>query len=457
MRAARREWIAFLILAGCSADASAPSARSGGDLTVYDTSRDAFARVAPTADDEHRSAFAVGNSFFTDGWAQAPGSAEGRDGLGPTFNAPSCAGCHLKDGRGAPPSSPNEAFVGLLLRLSVPGENAHGGPVEVPGYGEQFNHRAILGVVAEGEASASYEEVPGTYPDGTAYSLRRPAYTFSNLAFGAMPAEVMVSPRVAPGVYGLGLLEAVDESTLVALADENDADGDGISGRVNRVWDVASQSTRLGRFGWKANQPSLRQQIAGAFLGDIGITSSLFPANNCPAPQVDCANAPNGGEPELDDHKLDRVLAYNRLLAVPARRELGDAEALRGDALFHEIGCASCHTSTLETGAVEGFAELSNQTIHPYTDMLLHDMGEELADGRPDFLASGSEWRTPPLWGLGLQKTVNRHEFFLHDGRARGFEEAILWHGGEARATRERFSGLTAQERAAVIRFLQSL
>jgi CxxC motif-containing protein (DUF1111 family) len=269
--------------------------------------------------------------------------------------------------------------------------------------------------------------------------------------------DTLTSVRVAQQIIGLGLIAALDESTLSAHADPDDADGDGISGRVNVVWDRRQSAPVVGRFGWKANAPTIEQQGAGAFVGDIGITSPLFADNDCTAVETDCLNAPNGGTPEVDQQKLDFVTFYVTLLAVPARRLTDDPVARRGEALFASSGCTSCHLPTVVTGELPGFAAVSHQTIHPYTDVLLHDMGPDLADGRPDYLASGSEWRTPPLWGLGLVPTVNDHLLLLHDGRARGFAEAILWHGGEGEAARETFRNLSADDRAAVIRFLESL
>jgi CxxC motif-containing protein (DUF1111 family) len=244
---------------------------------------------------------------------------------------------------------------------------------------------------------------------------------------------------------------------LLARADPDDTDENGISGRPNRVWDVASGSVMLGRFGWKANQPRLEQQNSGAFLGDIGITSPLFPRENCTSAQPDCSDAPSGGAPELDADHVTQVDYYSKYLAVPARRDYTDPEVRRGEALFGELGCANCHTTTFKTGIVVDDPELSSQTIHPYTDLLLHDMGEALADGRPDFEADGNEWRTPPLWGIGLFEDVNDHTRYLHDGRARNLEEAVLWHGGEAEATTHAFKALSQTERDALLRFLGSL
>jgi CxxC motif-containing protein (DUF1111 family) len=430
---------------------------SGGDTTVVDTTRDAYSRTAPGIDLSRMNQFYVGNSFFNSNWVTAPASASARDGLGPTFNASSCSGCHFKDGRGRPPLAEDEAFEGLLLRLSVPGANEHGGPLDEPTYGGQFNHRAVLGVPGEGRAVVRYDERPGRFADGEAYSLRAPTYAFEALAFGAMRADVMVSPRVAPANFGLGLLESVDEAELLALADPDDRDGDGVSGRPNRVWSVRLQRAALGRFGWKANQPSLEQQNSGAFVGDLGITSPLFPDENCTAAQPACLAAPSGGAPEIDAATIAAVTLYTQTLAVPARRDVDDPTVRRGADLFESARCGACHAQTLHTGERAVLPELAGQTIHPYTDLLLHDMGDGLADGRPDFLATGREWRTPPLWGIGLLRTVNRHTFLLHDGRARSLSEAILWHGGEAAGSRDRFTQMSAADRAALVRFLESL
>jgi CxxC motif-containing protein (DUF1111 family) len=266
----------------------------------------------------------------------------------------------------------------------------------------------------------------------------------------------MVSPRIAPAVMGVGLLEAVPAGDITARADPDDSDGDGISGRPNQVWDPVAEAMALGRFGWKAGQPTVRAQAAAAFVGDLGITSTLHPDQPCTAVEADCAAAPDGGMPELDDNKLDRVTFYNRTLAVPARRDVTDVAVQAGAQNFAELGCSSCHTPTMSTGD-DDIPALAQQEIHPYTDLLLHDMGSRLADDRPEFAASGTEWRTAPLWGIGLVERVNGHTRFLHDGRARSLEEAILWHGGEAAAAQQGFRDLSATERAELIAFLESL
>lgn len=449
---------ALLVVAACSSasGASPLDPNLGGDTTRVDASRNSFALPAPTLDNEERRRFEVGDSFFTQNWVIAPASTDARDGLGPTFNARACASCHVLDGRGMPPGSGDDAALGLLLRLSVPGENDVGGPVPDPVYGGQLQDNSVNGVPAEGHVEVTYALITGVYEDGTEYELRDPTFTIVDLAFGPLGDEVMISPRLAPQVIGMGLLEAVPEATIVALADPDDADGDGISGRVNQAWNPATGQLELGRFGWKANQPTVEAQVADAFVGDIGITSSLHPQQNCPAVQTDCAAAIGGGDPEVTDSRLGSVTFYSRTLSVPAMRDADTDEVRSGAATFESIGCASCHTPTLTTGDSDIDA-LADQTFHPYTDLLLHDMGEGLADGRPDFDASGSEWRTPPLWGLGLVDDVNGHRFLLHDGRARTFEEAILWHGGEGQDAADAFRSLSAADRAALIRFLESL
>ncbi|HLT39802.1 MAG TPA: di-heme oxidoredictase family protein [Enhygromyxa sp.] len=453
--------IALACLLGCSDEPQlAPEpgeALSGGETTVFESGARAFMLSARNLDPAHQREFFVGNSFFNKNWVIAPSSTTARDGLGPTFNARSCSACHFKDGRGRPPLDADEPMLSMLVRLSVPGVDAHGGPLPEPNYGGQLQPDAIPGVAPEGRAVVHWQELPGSYADGEPFSLRRPTLELLELGYGPLADDVLTSARVAPQMIGLGLLEALPEPTILALADPDDVDGDGISGRPNYVWDSVTQSTVLGRYGWKANQPGLRQQNAGAFHGDIGITSSLSPSENCPASQTACAAAESGGAPELDDALLDAITSYSRLLAVPARRDVDDPEVLRGRELFRELGCADCHIPRLETGELPGFPELSRQVIWPYTDLLLHDMGEELADGRPDFEADGREWRTPPLWGIGLFAVVNDHSLYLHDGRARNLAEAVLWHGGEARQARDGFVELDADDRAALLRFLESL
>lgn len=431
---------------------------SGGLLaTTFDFSENAFGNEVGGLQGTQADDFVVGNSFFRNNWVSSPASTTARDGLGIMLNAQSCGGCHAKDGRAAPPTSPTAPLNGLLFRLSVPGTDEVVGPKAEPVYGGQLNNRAISGVTPEGYVSTTYTEIVETYPDGSTCNMRKPTYTFTNLGYGAMQTGFMFSPRIANQVMGLGLLEAIPEATILAFADENDADKDGISGKANRVYNVVSKNTELGRFGWKANQPNILQQTAGAFKGDMGITSSVFPTENLTPAQAELyPNLPNGGTPEIEDANLNRVVFYMRTLAVPGRRNINDANVIKGKQLFTQINCTGCHKAKIETG-IDAIAQLSKQTIRPFTDLLLHDMGAALADNRPDFLATGTEWRTPPLWGLGLVKTVNGHTTLLHDGRARNVEEAILWHSGEAEKSKTEFKKLSKADRMALIKFTQSL
>jgi CxxC motif-containing protein (DUF1111 family) len=428
----------------------------GGETTRPVSAPDAFSLQAPNAPRKHQRPFSFGNRLFNTNWVEAPASVKSFDGLGPMFNRVSCAGCHTKDGRGEPPANARGPMDSMLLRISIPGAGKHGAPNPVPGYGDQLSERALNGVAPEGLAAITYEDVKGTYGDGEPYVLRKPNYAIINASYGPLPADLLISPRVAPQVIGLGLLEAVPDETLMALADPGDADGDGVSGRVNRVWDSVTNTPAIGRFGWKAGQPTLLNQNTGAALGDIGLTSAVHPSENCATEQTGCVAAINGGMPELTDEFVEKLTLYTASLAVPAQRNSTDAQVRNGGELFRALGCAACHMPTLRSGK-HNLPEISNQVFHPFTDLLLHDMGENLADNRPDFEASGSEWRTPPLWGLGLVPVVNGHQFLLHDGRANGFAEAILWHGGEAEAAKENFRNAPKTEREALIAFLQSL
>ncbi|WP_340150883.1 di-heme oxidoredictase family protein [uncultured Sneathiella sp.] len=429
----------------------------GGETTQPTRGKNSFALPAANINRDQLRIFFFGNKLFNTNWVIAPASVKTLDGLGPTFNRVSCSGCHLRDGRGQPPEKRGDEFLSMLFRLSIPGKNQHGGPNPHPVYGDQLNDRANPSIPAEGKVIIDILEHPGEFSDGTPYSLAEPTYHFTDLAFGPLGPDIMVSPRVAPAVFGLGLLEAIPEADLQALADPDDANNDGISGRLNHVWDETDKSIHIGRFGWKSNAASLRHQNAAAALGDIGITTNFFPEQNCPPAQNECQEVPLGEEPELSDTFLDKLTLYTQTLAVPARRDVTDENVLAGEELFHEAGCATCHVPTFVTGTHPDLNLLSNQKIHPFTDLLLHDMGDELADGRPDFKATGREWRTAPLWGIGLVQSVNKHSRFLHDGRARSIEEAILWHGGEAENAKESFRNMEISKRMQLLAFLNSL
>lgn len=387
-----------------------PAARSGGDTTVTDASRHAFGRSLANLRRERWSLLRRGKELFVRRWPSPP--------LGPLHNAVSCAGCHFLDGRGGPRGeSP------VLLRLGVPGPG--GRLLPEPRYGFQLQDLAVAGARPEGVAVLRWQEVPGRYPDGAQYRLRRPRWRLEQLAHGPLRPGTRLSPRIPPSLVGLGLLEAVPEATLRGHADPGDADGDGIAGRL-----------APGRFGWKGSEATLLGQVTRALEEDLGLT-------------------------ELGAEEPRRLAAYVRLLAVPARRDVDRPEVRRGEALFRRIGCAGCHLPELRTDPAASLPELAGQTIRPYTDLLLHDLGPDLADlrrgGRPDDAPSSRAWRTAPLWGLGLLATVTGEVRLLHDGRARSPEEAILWHGGEARRSRKAFRALPAADRAALLRFLESL
>ncbi len=432
---------------------------AGGGLTVHDETSRAFGQHAPGLALRELRRFTIGNRLFNTNWVTAPASVRSLDGLGPYFNRVSCSACHVRDGRGRPPDGPDAPMMSMLVRLSVPGPG--GDPVPHPVYGDQLHDRAVQGLAPEGRAAVTWEAVaPFVYPDGREVPLRRPRLAVVDLADGPLGPDAMLSPRVANAVFGLGLLEAVPEADLLARTDPDDADGDGVSGRINRVWDHDAGAWAPGRFGWKANQPSLRQQAAAAMAGDIGVTSEHFAGGNFTAAQTAAAALPDGRDEEgveFSRRQLDRLTFYLQTLAVPAQRGAADPRVRRGARLFNAAGCTTCHTPVQRTGPAAAHRELANQTFAPYTDLLLHDMGEGLADGRPDGRASGREWRTPPLWGLGLQQRVNGHGFLLHDGRARTAEEAVLWHGGEAAGARDRFAGWPADDRAALLAFLHAL
>jgi CxxC motif-containing protein (DUF1111 family) len=457
--------LASLVLISSFAHAAedALGEKTGGETTVYATGRNAFSFPAANLTDTEQTRFVIGNSFFKRNWVQAPASTKVRDGLGPHFIARSCGGCHVNDGRGSPPRGADQA-VGLLLRLSLPGVGAQGGVIPEPTYGDQFNNAAVQGVKPEGKVNITYSEIHGAFADGTPFTLQQPRYSFSDLAYGPMADNVLVSPRIAPQIIGVGLLEAIGEADLYANVREQAKTEGPVKGVINTVWDAPAGKMMPGRFGWKANVATIAHQTAGAFNGDIGITSSVFPNEGCTAAQQDCLAAPRGAQgmaPEIDDKTYGDVVFYQATLAPPARRAPNDPKVLHGQKLFAEAQCNTCHRPSYVTQASPNpqFSSkaLNGQHIHPYTDLLLHDMGEALADGRPDGQANGRQWKTPPLWGVGLIHDVNGHNRLLHDGRARGVLEAVLWHGGEAESSRDRVLKMSQLERDALVKFVESL
>lgn len=420
----------------------------GGATTTTRLDVGAFVQQAANLGLARRQQFEAGLQFVQLPWEVAPGRPEA-DGLGPTFHATSCLDCHASNGRAAPQRSPDDLGIGTMLRL---GSAADGSPD--PHYGGQLQPFGIAGVPGEGRVHRYEDEVAHVLADGTTCILHMPRYELTELAFGPLADGVVWSPRLAPHVVGQGLLEAIASADLLARVDESDQDGDGISGRAQ--WVTRGGETLLGRFGWKAGQPTVAWQTAAAFAEDLGITSPLLPEAGCPEAQDACASAQNGGTPELNATRLAAAAAYVRLLGVPVRRSAEDRDVRRGKWLFGAHGCAGCHHPSYVTSqSVE--PELAAQRIWPYTDLLLHDLGDRLADGRPEGEATGREWRTPPLWSIGLLPVVSGHQALLHDGRARGVEEAVLWHGGEADAARLAYERSSGEDRAALVRFVESL
>lgn len=448
-------------------------ALSAGAATVRArTGSDAFSQPSANMAFDRQMTFLMGNALFTRSWVPAPASTRASDGLGPVFNARGCQDCHLLDGRGHPPAGTADSRVSMILRLSVPArvtDLAGTGAEDIaewlatapePHYGAQVQDLSNPGLPPEGRVEVDYTPLPVRLGDGTTVTLRAPTYSVSAPSGPPLAPGTMLSPRVAPQMIGLGLLEAIPAADILALADPDDRDGDGISGRAQIVPSVEYGVPMLGRFGLKAGAPTLREQSAAAFAADMGLSSPLHPDAWGDCLSDACRDSPSGAEDtgaEVSDDSLDLVTFYARNLGVPARRDVDDRQVLAGKAAFHAMGCAACHQPNFVTHRLEGQPEQSFQLIWPYTDLLLHDMGPGLADNRPEGRATGQEWKTPPLWGIGLTQAVSGHTQFLHDGRARDLTEAILWHGGEALAARNRFATATAKDRAALLAFLNSL
>lgn len=425
----------------------------GGAATLTATTlpRDMFSLPSASMRAPRTLDFELGKALFDKLWVAAPASTRASDGLGPLYNARACQDCHFRDGRGRLPEAEAPQMPGLVLRFALPD----------PVYGAQLQDQAAPGQTAEGRVKTHYSERPVTLDDGTIVSLRRPIYLVDDPAYGPAPAHGL-SPRLAPPMIGLGLLEAIPAADILAGADDGDRDGDGISGRAAMVWSGEFGRLMLGRFGLKAGVATVREQVASALSTDMGLSSPLRPApwGDCTLSQTACRTAPDGEEAELRDgrevngNSVDLLTFYARNLAVPARRDPGDPVVLRGKAIFYQMGCAACHRPKYVTAPLDGQPEQSFQLIWPYTDLLLHDMGTELAGGLG---GSGREWRTPPLWGIGLAEAVGGQKAFLHDGRARSILEAIMWHGGEGAPSRNRVAALPTEDRNALISFLESL
>jgi CxxC motif-containing protein (DUF1111 family) len=429
----RRAFVVLGILFSFVCFSSSDLLRGSLEVLAFDSSSEAYTNPVKRLSLEQQLQFEEGDEGFEAVFGMGENELAG---LGPRFNNISCESCHIGDGRGLPLYGDTEKLTMGILKLSAADGSLH------PEMGGQFQDQAIQGEASHGTIKVDWETLTGSYGDGSSYILRKPVLTVTYID-GQPMTDLLTSMRIAPPVFGVGLLEAIPEDDLLTLADPDDTNGDGIRGRAN--WLPQTDSTlRLGRFGLKANNPDLLQQTAGAFAGDMGVGNAV---------ETDHA----GNEADIDLEFLQDVTAYTQMLAVPARRNIYDAQVRRGQETFMTMNCQGCHTPSFTTGDDHPIEALRNKVIYPFTDLLLHDMGPELADNRPEFSASGQDWRTPPLWGIGLVETVLGDEAYLHDGRAQTLEEAILWHGGEAEASKEAFREAPKSVRDDLIAFLKSL
>ncbi|MEP6583290.1 MAG: di-heme oxidoredictase family protein [Ginsengibacter sp.] len=422
---------------------------SGGLATVFDETSKAFTHSVSGLSTREQLVHEIGDKAFEQTFVAAGSTIFG--GLGPVFNNVSCISCHHNDGKGTPTAG--QSTSSLLFRISLPGQDAHGAPLPLPGFGLQLQDQALFGTQPEVHMQISYTDVQVNYPDGSSAILRKPEYLIQ-APYIPLASSYALSARMAPPVFGVGLLENIPEQTILSFIDAGDNNGDGITGKANYIFDSTTNKNILGRFGFKANASTILFQVATAYQQDMGVTSYVQPKESSRGQMQDDRKS---DDPELPDSIVNAVAFYVRSLAVPARRNVKDADNKRGEQLFKQINCSGCHQPTVQTGTDINFPQLSNQRIHPYTDMLVHDMGNGLADNRADYLASGSEWRTTPLWGIGLFEKTNGIPFYLHDGRARTLEEAILWHDGEAKKSKEQFMELNKADRDKLIKFLKSL
>lgn len=433
-----------MLIAQCTHNVFAEDiSAEGGETTVDDTSAQAYSKpLANLSDANSLFQHDLGEQGFRRNFASV--RIGGKIVLGPKFNNVSCVGCHAGNGRGSLTFGRSTSESVVKVSATHGREVLPGGPLLTKGIGAQIRDHALKGEKSDGSLQVLWELVQGSYKDGEPFELRRPIVVRSGVS-AKLPTDTMFSLRRPPPVFGLGLIDAVDPQTIQALADPDDSDGDGISGRSNLVWNLSEKRPTVGKFGFKAGAPSVLQQVAGAYATDMGVTNPLFPSGTSRAP-------------ELSQKIQARTAFYVQTLAVPKARDQDNPSVVRGRELFDTIGCGGCHVTSLQTGEY-AIPELSHQIIHPFSDLLLHDMGEGLADQRPEFQATGSEWRTTPLWGLGLAELVlgGRDVSYLHDGRARTLEEAILWHSGEGQASRDTFIALEQNDRAQLIQFLRSL
>ncbi|MGP5550409.1 di-heme oxidoreductase family protein [Psychrobacter namhaensis] len=459
--------------------------KQGGDTGISISSAESYSKPSSNLTASRKGSFFIGNAFFRQPWVIAPASTDSRDGLGALFNVAACQSCHVKDGRGHAPMNIDDDADSLLIRLAMPAttdeqrqqlQNSLIEKVAHPMYGGQLQDRGIQGVPAEARIAVQWTDKTVTFTDGHVETLRAPTFNLTKPGYGPFDDELMVSPRVALPMIGLGLLEQIPDEDIKKQAIDNDNNSD-ISGKFNWVMDPQTGKHALGRFGWKAGQTKLLTQNQSAFNEDMGLTSNIRPHESCMPTQTACVKATTGadeqgdGRPpiEVNDEVAKFVEFYTRNLAVPHRRNADDKLVLAGKKRFYDMGCQSCHTPRYQLPKTDDdHLEQHGQVIYPYTDLLLHDMGDDLADrtiagklppkdAQVEFLANSYEWRTPALWGIGLAQTVDPQATFLHDGRARTLMEAVLWHGGEAQEQQKKVLNLDKQGRAELNAFLKSL
>lgn len=439
--------------------------KPGGTMTTARVSERSYIYPGPNLSGKDKLDFWTGFSLFRDPWVIAPSSTKDRDGLGPLFSTRSCISCHLAGARGDQALEGISKPSALVVRLGPSSKNES---YEDPKYGGQIQPRTFpishpsITSELKGEAKLSlrYIQVRGQYADGEIYTLRRPIFSLIEKAFGEFAAQSVPSYRLAPAVYGMGLLDAIDEQDLIDLEDIDDFNNDGISASYNRVINVKTKTKQIGRFGHKGKHPTLEQQVAAAFRDDIGITNTLFPKESCMPHQTACKQASlMGGHQtvEIPDKLFKLVDRFSAGLGVPPARELASKQVQAGRALFYRAGCDSCHTPSYTTDKNYPNQALANQKIWPYSDLALHDMGPDLGDAMWEGAAQPREWRTPPLWGIGLRDKYQKNAVFLHDGRAQSITEAILWHGGEGEAAKDVFVHFSQSERQDLIAFLKAI
>ncbi len=428
-----------------------------GKYLSNDKNKSLLLKQIDNLNDEEYDKFILGRSFFTIPWVEAPSATTARDGLGPLFNANTCISCHPANGRGTLFNKDGLESRSLIARLSMNANDSkennellkYKGFIPSSIYGSQLSINANHGIDFEGKIKIDFFEVEISFPDGEKQILLKPNYSLENLNYGELKKETIISYRLAPTLNGIGLIELISNEDILKNVDEQDINNDGISGRANYVYSNLTKKEELGKYTWKASVAFLKEQVAGAAFNDMGISTSIFPNENCTSVQKDCNDAPKAKDSiDLPDDRLDAITYY--LKNIKTYTPKITKEYKEGLEIFEQISCSKCHITSFDTK--KGFK------VYPYSDFLLHDMGNELSDGRTEFKASANEWRTAPLWGLSLHEKINNEKpRLLHDGRARSFQEAILWHGGEASGAKENYMNLSKDKREKLLKFLEEL